>query len=795
MLLICAGTVANGQAVPAPPRLPASTATALPVESPATIDRIPLNEVPTEAKSVSTTLRSIEAGLLSDHLMDTIITDLPILTREIDPRLDENSKILLANPSLGILGRLTTGWQQNIGELSYWQRQCVGRVKLLDSQRTRLVEIASRWEETRKAADSSAARADIILKIGKVLTEIRVMREALDQRREQVLALESRIAEEGNRINEMLAAIKRERAEVLAGLFISNGPPIWSTEIWSYTRRSPGSEVRSSFTSQWLALRAYAERKVISFCLHLLFIVGLASALTYVRRRAQAMAAEEPKLRHAAIVFDAPLATAILLSILLNSWIYPQAPRLLGVILGTGALVPTIFILRQLIERSLYPILNALVAFFVLSRLCDLVAASPVFSRVLFLVEFLGGILFLGWLIHSERLSTTPDTERSRLWRLVWMGARVALAGCSVAFVANMLGYIDLANYLGSAILGSANLAAILYALIRVLDGLFAFALHVWPLNLLEMVRRHNQTFRRVARNALQGGAVILWTLYTLDQLGLRDPLGAKTNEVLNANLPIASFHFTLGHLFAFCITVWAAFLFSRFLRFLLDEDIYPRVNLAQGIPYAMSTLLNYVILLIGFYIAISALGVDMNRFTILAGAFGVGFGFGLQNIINNFVSGLILLFERPIKVGDVIQMEGAAEFSQPGVVERIGIRASIIRVTNGSEVIVPNGKLISDRVTNWTYSNRRRSIEIPVSVPSGTDPQRVIKLLEGTAAAHPLLINDPPPEALFTKFSPGTLEFELHAWTDHYEEWQRTRSELATAIHAAFVKENIIVP
>ena len=233
----------------------------------------------------------------------------------------------------------------------------------------------------------------------------------------------------------------------------------------------------------------------------------------------------------------------------------------------------------------------------------------------------------------------------------------------------------------------------------------------------------------------------------------------------------------------------------SRFLRFLLDEDVYPRVHLAQGIPYAMSTLLNYVILLTGFYVAIAALGFDMNRFTILAGAFGVGFGFGMQNMINNFVSGLILLFERPIKVGDVIQLEGPVELGPPGVVERIGIRSSLIRSTDGSEVIVPNGKLISDRVTNWTYSNRRRSIEIPVSVSSATDPQRVMDLLRGVAVAHPLLVSDPPPEALFVKFSPGTLDFELRAWTDHYEEWQRIRSDLATAIHTTFAKENILIP
>src|SRR6185295_487823 len=115
--------------------------------------------------------------------------------------------------------------------------------------------------------------------------------------------------------------------------------------------------------------------------------------------------------------------------------------------------------------------------------------------------------------------------------------------------------------------------------------------------------------------------------------------------------------------------------------RFLLDEDVYPRLFLPRGLPYAFSTVLHYTLLLIGFFTAVGALGYDLSQFTILAGAFGVGLGFGLQNIVNNFVSGIILLFERPLKLGDLIQW-GDTE----GIVRHIGIRASVVRSVNGSE-------------------------------------------------------------------------------------------------------------
>ena len=172
-----------------------------------------------------------------------------------------------------------------------------------------------------------------------------------------------------------------------------------------------------------------------------------------------------------------------------------------------------------------------------------------------------------------------------------------------------------------------------------------------------------------------------------LSFFGLRDSLIASIAAALNANLAIGSFNITLGGILAFLITVWASFLISKFLRFVLEEDVYQHLHLARGIPYAISTMVHYAILLVGFFVALGTLGIDLTKLTILAGAFSVGIGFGLQNIVNNFVSGLILLFERPIKVGDVIDVGGSV-----GEVSRIGIRASVIRTADGSEIIVPNG-------------------------------------------------------------------------------------------------------
>ena len=174
----------------------------------------------------------------------------------------------------------------------------------------------------------------------------------------------------------------------------------------------------------------------------------------------------------------------------------------------------------------------------------------------------------------------------------------------------------------------------------------------------------------------------------------------------------------SLGNLLAFGVTVWASFLLARFLRFLLDEEVYPRARLQRGMPYAISTLTRYVVLFLGFLLAIAATGIDLDRIALLAGALGVGIGFGLQNVVNNFVSGLILLFERPVQLGDTVQLGDLW-----GEVRRIGIRSSLVRTFDGAEVIVPNGDLISQQVTNWTLSDRNRRVEVKVGVAYGSSP------------------------------------------------------------------------
>jgi small-conductance mechanosensitive channel len=281
----------------------------------------------------------------------------------------------------------------------------------------------------------------------------------------------------------------------------------------------------------------------------------------------------------------------------------------------------------------------------------------------------------------------------------------------------------------------------------------------------------------------LDVAAIGLWLMVALDRYELRAPATDAITRLLAARLEIGGLALSLGAALGFVATVLSGWLLSRLVGFVLEVGVFPRTSLPRGVPYALTSLARYGVLLAGFLIALATLGLDLTHLTLLVSALGLGLGFGLQQIVQNFVSGLILLFERPVQIGDAVQL---GELT--GQVERIGIRSSTLRTFDGAEVIVPNAKLVEDRITNWTLSDRRRRIDLTLSVGQDRDPARALALLLEVAKRDPRIASAPVPEALLLRFAEATLELELRVWTDE-PNWMQVKSDLAVALHAALRK------
>jgi potassium-dependent mechanosensitive channel len=497
---------------------------------------------------------------------------------------------------------------------------------------------------------------------------------------------------------------------------------------------------------------------------------------------------EDPTLQRSVPVFDMPIAAAIALSMLFVPVIYPSTmPRLLRAILGIAALLPAVMLLRRLLDRRTFPVLYALIILFFIDEIRAITVALPLVTRCLFIVQMLGGISFTVWLLRSRPRTAGAHDAPPPLSRAGRWFVQVTLFLLGAALIGNILGYGSLSYLLGNSVLRAAYLALIFTAASRILESLVVVAFQAKPLTYSATVRKHRPLLRRRTTQFLRSVIFLLWLSFVFNQFELSDLLINEANAVLNTGFALGAFRLSLGQIVGFILVVWASFLVSKFLRFLLEEDIYGRLKLARGLPYAISSVLHYTVLMIGFFIALAALGVDMTKFTILAGAFSVGVGFGLQNVINNFVSGLIVLFERPIKVGDVIQVGDAI-----GSVKKIGIRASVVHAQDGSDIIVPNGTLISSQVTNWTFSDRLRAISAQIQIPRNVDQRAAGELLKQSANETLGVVKNPAPQAFITTLGSKTLTLELRAWTDQYEDWMKIQSDLWAAINRKLENQNI---
>jgi potassium-dependent mechanosensitive channel len=248
--------------------------------------------------------------------------------------------------------------------------------------------------------------------------------------------------------------------------------------------------------------------------------------------------------------------------------------------------------------------------------------------------------------------------------------------------------------------------------------------------------------------------------------------------------------------LLRFAVILALTYWFSRFLMRVMNSLSQKRKAIQKSMMYRISRLVHYFILTLGLILALSSLGFDFSNFALIAGALGVGLGFGLQAIFNNFISGIILLFESQIKVGDFIELESGAR----GEIREINVRSTVIRTNDGVDILVPNSQLLTTRVINWTLSDPFRRIRIPFSVAHGVDKDFIASIIVEAAKQVPLSLkrgNKPDPVVYLTKIGENGLDFELAVWVD---EKASTRNRVSTsdylwAIESTLKAHNIPLP
>jgi small-conductance mechanosensitive channel len=265
-----------------------------------------------------------------------------------------------------------------------------------------------------------------------------------------------------------------------------------------------------------------------------------------------------------------------------------------------------------------------------------------------------------------------------------------------------------------------------------------------------------------------------------------------KWREVLDFPLVRAGgVQFTMGHLIELVVLLGLVFVVEFFLRRIFLARILRRTRVRPAVQFAIQKMARYAVLVIGIYLSLTAVGINLSSLAFLAGALGVGFGFGLQNIISNFVSGLIILAEQPIAIGDRVEVGGTI-----GRVTEISLRSTKMVTNDNICIIIPNSNLITGTVTNWSHGDPKVRTRLPVGVAYGSNVEKLRKLLLDVATQDPDILKQPEPELLFVGYGDSSINFELAVWsTLTLDKPMRFRSRLYYAMHKALEDNGIEIP
>lgn len=429
-------------------------------------------------------------------------------------------------------------------------------------------------------------------------------------------------------------------------------------------------------------------------------------------------------------------------------------------------------------------------------------AADGVSLELTILRKFLVGLLIAGFLLallmrrqlwRMDIQHRRKKSDKATMWR--WLRALMGMLVLMIP-VSAMAGYVTLSRLLGTQIVLTGGL----YILVGVVIALFTELIEELLSSKSEIGTkiRHNLELTDDGSELLVFWlkAAIISVVYLSAILTLLVIWGAG-GEDLNVWLYKVLLGFTVGGVTISIATIFLAIvlfsgilLLTRLLQRFMEHVILPKTRLDLGIQNSIRASIGYIGFIIAGGFAISILGIDLSKLAIIAGALSVGIGFGLQNVVNNFVSGLILLIERPIKVGDWVVVNDSQ-----GYVKNINVRATEIQTFDRASVFIPNSNLISNPLLNWTHADKTGRVIVPVGVAYGTEPRQVEAILLQIAKAHPAVLEALQPTVLFKGFGDSCLNFELRAFVLDVDKVLTVSSDLCYAIDAAFRQAGIEIP
>lgn len=720
-----------------------------------------------------------DAGLVAElrdvSFIESDLADLRSRQQELDARLAE-------------LGELA-GWSvntllENRKAIDPQRKELEALLEVLATMLGELEQIHSGWNEKKNYwADWEASLTDPQIKVprdafrkagGSITSILKDSATAIAR----LVVLQKRISslQEMNMevLGEVDALLDTLRKETFKKTALSLADPAYYRQFDQGLLRS----VREGIAKvQWPDRRFLQEQ---GWVLALQIMVALFLWWTIRRYRNKEEPTEEWQfiLRH-------PLATGIFVSVSTIPFLYAAPPGGLRLVLWVlAAFSASILISGVIINPRKIFMVYLLASLLVLSLGLRIIYLPQPLYRLYLAILALTGAPLLWWLAASNVRAKGGKLDGFTV--ALRAGALVLLA----TFFAQVSGYSNLSYRIIESSIESVFLGLFALMAVRLGRGGIEFLFDRELLRRYSFFRQFGAELASRLKRLFRVMVALYAVLVLLSVWGVYDTVGQAWDGLTAIGVTMGETEVTLLMVMLVCLVLYASMVLSWILQSLLEAGTLARTQLDRGIRDSIKRLLHYSVVLVAFLLAMNLVGMELKNFMVLAGAFGIGIGFGLQNIVNNFLSGIILLFERPVKVGDVVVID-----DEWGRVRKIGLRSTIVETLDRAEIIVPNAMLVSEKVVNWSLTTTVARVVMPVGVAYGSDIELVLGILRETAEQHPDILDDPPPAPLFIGFGDSSLDFELRAWMADVNNRLRIRSELGQTIDRRFREQKVEIP
>ncbi len=776
------GTAPQKDSAPAaaPATQPATTA----APSPAALS-IPLPEVAARSEDLNRLLRDVADQLPAPDQLEASKAVLDDREKELQSKLTEADALLAGAPSSLEIREEENYWKATGKDTAATRQLLLDWANAAQAAIQKLQAQQPAWNATLEENESTPDLGPTLDVIQQSVGAIKQLQTRAQNQLRVIVNLQVQAATQDQLALDVLDRLAKARGHLEGRMFERDSLP-----LWQLTQRHQIGENNEFFLTASARIRSIqaftrdSRGALAGLVVLLLLSLFAAYRLHLATRHVQPTDNAQAQVLH---ITRHWIALGILPPLLCGYLLAPFAPLAL---IGLGILIswiPILILLPPSMEPRFRTLLYCLFGVYALNALVGWMSLSPAHKRE---VQFLANLcIFLAFIV-LVRPARMKRLEPTRAQRIFLFGMRLAVAILGISLAANFFGYVKLAQSMGYLSLYSTFIAISVLAGVRVFTTLLLAGIEVPAAQQVAAVRLHRDGIARWAPRLLRWAGIAIWLIATLDLIGIRDQLTAWISELLDFHIAGRSANITLGGVLGCFLILLVGYAISTALRFLLREELLSHFHLSRGLPELIASTLHYLLLLLVFFFAVNLGGVELNRFTVLTGALGVGVGFGLQNIVNNFVSGLILQFERPIHIGDVLDIDGTT-----GKVSRIGIRSSTVKTFQGAEVIIPNANFISGKVINWTLSESLRRVELPVGVAYGSDVKLVAKLLEQPATAHESVLTSPAPAVYFKEFGDSSLNFELQFWVMQESNVVKVKSEVALEVMRLLDDAGVEIP